>query len=112
MTRLALLELLTRIIHVNIPIQVAELLTKRLGRKITHVKLSESQLAEAMTSFGIPVDYAKFLAQLDTAIKSGEEERLNSVILDVTGHEPARFHDFVKRCVESGVWVKRQHTDI
>jgi len=92
--------------------EVAELLTKRLGRKITHVKLSESQLAEAMTSFGIPVDYAKFLAQLDTVIKNGEEEKLNSVILDITGHEPTRFHDFVKRCVESGVWVKEQHADI
>jgi festuclavine dehydrogenase len=112
MTRLALLELITRITHANVPIQVAELLTKRLGRKITHVKLSESQLAEAMTSFGIPVDYAKFLAQLDTVIKIGEEEKLNSVILDITGHEPTRFHDFVKRCVESGVWVKEQHADI
>jgi festuclavine dehydrogenase len=91
---------------------VAELLTKKSGRKITHIKLSESQLAEAMTNLGIPVDYAKLLAQLDTVIKNGEEERLNSVILDITGHEPTRFQDFVDRCVESGVWVKQQHTDI
>jgi festuclavine dehydrogenase len=112
MTRLALLNLITRTTHANLSIQVAELLAKSLGRKITHVKLSESQLAEAMTRFGIPVDYAKVLAQLDTAIKSGEEERLNSVILDVTAHEPTRFHDFVKRCVESGVWVKQQHRGI
>ena len=112
MTRLALLNLITRTTHANVPIQVAELLTNKLGRKITHVKLSEAQLAEAMSSFGIPIDYAKLLAQLDTVIKNGEEEKLNSVILDITGHEPTRFHDFVKRCVESGVWVKEQHADI
>ena len=61
-----------------------------------------------MTSFGIPDDYARLLAQLDTAIKNGAEERLNSVILDVTGREPRTFREFVEECVESGVWVKRE----
>ncbi len=58
-------------------------------------------------SFGIPDDYARLLAQLDTAIKDGAEERLNSVILEVTGRAPRRFEDFVAKCVESGVWVKK-----
>lgn len=86
---------------------VAEILTKKLGREITHVKLTEDELADAMTNFGIPGDYASLLAQLDTAIKNGEEERLNSVILDVTGREPIRFQEFVERCVEKGVWMKK-----
>jgi festuclavine dehydrogenase len=107
MTRLALLNHPSRIAHANWSIQVAEFLTNKLGRKITHVKLREEELAEAMTSFGIPEDYAKVLAQLDTAIKNGDEERLNSVILDVTGREPKRFQDFVEKCVESGVWVNK-----
>jgi festuclavine dehydrogenase len=91
----------------NTSTKVVGLLTNKLGRKISHVKLREEELAEAMTSFGIPDDYAKILAQLDTAIKNGDEERMNSVILDVTGREPKRFQDFVKRCVESGIWVKK-----
>jgi festuclavine dehydrogenase len=71
------------------------------------VKLTEDELADAMTNFGIPGDYARLLAQLDTAIKNGEEERLNRVILDVTGREPTRFQEFVERCVEKGVWMKK-----
>ena len=61
-----------------------------------------------MTNFGVPGDYARLLAQLDTAIKNGEEERLNSVVLDVTGREPTRFEDFADRCVEKSVWVKKE----
>jgi festuclavine dehydrogenase len=87
--------------------KVAEILTKKLGREITHVKLTEDELADAMANFGIPGDYARLLAQLDTAIKNGEEERLNTVILDVTGREPTRFQEFVERCVEKGVWMKK-----
>lgn len=83
------------------------MLTQKLGRKITHRKVRENDLAYAMSSFGVPDDYAKLLAQLDTAIKNGAEERLNSVILDVTGREPRTFQDFVQRCIESGFWVKR-----
>jgi festuclavine dehydrogenase len=59
-----------------------------------------------MTSF-LPEEYARLLAQLDTAIKNGAEERLNSVVLDVAGREPIRFQDFVDRCVESGIWVQK-----
>ena len=71
------------------------------------MKISEDDLAKGMVNFGIPEDYAKMLAELDTAIKNGEEERLNSVILDVVGHPPTRFEDFVDRCVKSGVWTKK-----
>jgi festuclavine dehydrogenase len=70
------------------------------------VKISEDELAEGMASYGIPDDYARLLAQLDTAIKNGAEERLNSVVLDVTGRVPRKFEDFVESCVEKGVWVK------
>jgi len=85
--------------------EVAEILTRKLGRKITHVKITEDELAAEMTSF-LPAEYARLLAQLDTAIKNGAEVRLNSVVLDVTGREPRRFRDFMERCVESCVWVK------
>ena len=33
------------------------------------------------------------LAELDTTVKNGKEERLNSVIQDVTGHAPRRFEE-------------------
>jgi len=86
--------------------EVAAILTRRLERKIIHVKTTEDELAAGMTSF-LPEEYARLLAQLDTAIKNGAEERLNSVVLDVAGREPIRFQDFVDRCVESGIWVQK-----
>jgi len=89
----------------------AALLTTKLGREITHIKISEDDLAKGMTSFGIPADYAKLLAELDTTIKNGNEERLNSVILDVTGHQPRKLEDFVEKCAESGVWARSERVD-
>ncbi len=70
------------------------------------MKISEDELAEQMASFGIPDDYGRLLAKLDTAIKNGAEERLNSVVSDVTGREAKSFEDFVRSCIERGVWVK------
>jgi len=85
---------------------VAEILTQKLERKITHLSVTEEILAAGMSQF-LPEEYARLLAQLDTAIKNGVEERLNSVVLDVTGRKPRRFRDFVELCVESGVWVNK-----
>lgn len=93
---------------IDLILQVAAILTRKLGRKITHVNISEDELAAGMTSFGIPDDYARLLAQLDTAVKKGAEERLNSVVLDVTGRHPRSFQDFVVECIENGVWLKKQ----
>ncbi|KAF4630573.1 hypothetical protein G7Y89_g7562 [Cudoniella acicularis] len=68
--------------------EVAAMLTEKLGRKITHVKITEEQLAESMREFGIPKDYVRMLAQLDTWIKGGGEEGVNDVVAKVTGREP------------------------
>ncbi|TVY68925.1 Agroclavine dehydrogenase, partial [Lachnellula suecica] len=60
--------------------EVAELMSEKLGREIKHVDISERELAEGMKGFGIPGDYADMLAQLDTAIREGKEERLNGTV--------------------------------
>jgi festuclavine dehydrogenase len=88
--------------------QVAALLSAKLGRKITLVNITEDEAASAMiAAWGLPGDYARILAQLDTAIKNGEEERLNDVVLQVTGRKPKTFEEFVNECVEKGVWEQR-----
>jgi len=86
--------------------EVAELFTKKLGRKITHVKISEEEYAKDMANF-MPEDYAKMLAELETVIKNGGEERLNDVVLNVTGREPKRLEDFVDECAKKGIWDKK-----
>lgn len=83
---------------------IAEILTKVLNRKITHVKLSEPELAAAMHSNGIPEDYAEMLAALDTKLANGEEARLNEVVRKVTGREPKVFSTFAEE--NKSCWVE------
>ena len=64
-------------------------------------------MAAGMEQFGVPSDYALLLAGLDTAIKDGKEERLNDVVLNITGHSPKRFEAYLGECVEKGVWDKK-----
>lgn len=87
-------------------LQIAECFTKALGRKITHVKITEEQEAAAMGQF-MPADYARMLAALDTAIKEGRENRLNDTVLKVTERPPKKFEVYLGECVARGVWDKK-----
>jgi festuclavine dehydrogenase len=78
-----------------------------LNREITHIKISEEEFAEGMANF-MPEDYAKMLAELETVIKNGGEERLNDVVLKVTGSEPKKFEDFVDEMIKKGIWDRKQ----
>jgi festuclavine dehydrogenase len=78
-----------------------------LGRKITHVRISEDEIATMMAEWGIPEDYSRLLAQLDTYISEGKEEIQNDVIYEVTGKQPVRLEDFVQDCTAKGTWVKK-----
>lgn len=75
---------------------IAGILSKVLNRSITHVKISESELAAAIHSNGIPEDYAKMLASLDTKISNGVEARMNNVVKEVTGREPKTSFTFAQ----------------
>ena len=52
-------------------------------------------------------EYAEVLAQLDTAVKNGIENRLNDDVLRVTGKEPRKFEDYVDEYVKKGVWARK-----
>lgn len=87
--------------------EVAEIISKALGRKITHVRISEEESAEMLHSIGIPEDYARILAQLDTHIAEGKEEIQNNTIFEVTGKQPVRLEDFIHECIAKRIWVKK-----
>jgi festuclavine dehydrogenase len=86
--------------------QVAHHLTRNLGRRITHVNITEDELAAGMSAF-MPKEYASMLAQLDTAIKNGVEDKLNNVVEKVTGKKPRRFEDYLNECLQNGVWMMK-----
>jgi festuclavine dehydrogenase len=83
------------------------MITNALGRKISHVRITEGESAEILYGLGIPDDYARILAQLDTYIAEGKEEIQNDVVFHVTGKQPVRFEDFIQECVAKGIWVKK-----
>jgi len=73
-----------------------------LGKKIEHADLTAQELEQRWTSFGAPEEAAQLLAMMDTAIKNGSEDRLNDVVLTVTGQQPRRFIEYAKSAAE--VW--------
>ncbi|KAI1801858.1 putative ergot alkaloid A [Daldinia bambusicola] len=82
---------------------VAEILTSVLQRKITHMNLSEKELAKMLECTGMPAEDAKMLADMDGLIRNGAEDRLNDVVEEVTGTRPVSFIDFAIRNREA--WI-------
>jgi len=87
--------------------EAAEMITRALRRKITHVRITEDESADRLHAFGIPNDYSRLLAQLDTYIAEGKEEIQNDTIFRLTGKQPVKFEDFVQDCVAKGLWVRK-----
>jgi festuclavine dehydrogenase len=84
--------------------KVAEILSKALGRKISHVRISEEEVAADLQSAGgLEPGYARMLAALDTAVANGIEERLNEKVLQITGRSPKAFKEFVE--ANKAVWT-------
>ncbi|KAL9603350.1 MAG: hypothetical protein Q9219_001212 [cf. Caloplaca sp. 3 TL-2023] len=80
---------------------IAAILSDVLGRKITHVDLTEKELAERYVKAGLDRSYAEVLSGLDSRIRSGEEEIQNEVVGTLVG-VPKTFRAFAEE--NKGVW--------
>lgn len=87
----------------NFGVQIAEILTEVLGRKIIHKNLSRKGLEDRYVNYGLPQDYAEMMGAMDTNIKNGSENRTNSVVPALTGKQPRKFRDVAKEL--RNVWV-------
>ncbi|KAI0848997.1 putative ergot alkaloid A [Daldinia vernicosa] len=83
---------------------IATILSSTLQRQITHVKMSGEELVKMLESTGMPTEDAKMLAEMDSMVKDGVEERLNHVVEEVTGTPPVCFKDFAVRNRAAWVW--------
>lgn len=72
---------------------VATMLTKVTGRPVRHRRVSAHELRSRLADAGLPEAFARLLADMDTAIAAGAEDRTTSVVADVTGHGPRSFGD-------------------
>lgn len=73
------------------------ILSEVTGRTIRHVALSGSALAERFEAQGLPPEYARILAGLDEAIRTGVEDRTTDGVTRLTGNAPEPFRAFAER---------------
>jgi festuclavine dehydrogenase len=83
--------------------EVAAVLSEKLKRKITHVNITELELAQSMAPF-LGDEYAAALAHLDIIVSEGKEAYLNDVVERVTGRRGTTLEDYVDDCENKGVW--------
>lgn len=76
--------------------EVAAILARAAGRTIRHVAVSETRLAEIFSRDGMPADYARALAAMDTAIAGGAEDRVTDEVRQLTGVAPRTFEEFAR----------------
>ncbi|WP_343449446.1 Rossmann-fold NAD(P)-binding domain-containing protein [Micromonospora oryzae] len=82
---------------------VAAILTDIGGRPVRHRAVDEDALAAYHEAHGLPPDYARLLAGLDTAIAAGAEDRTTTTVADVTGRPPRSFRDFCRDRLPDGL---------
>lgn len=83
---------------------VAAILTSELGRPIVHKRLSETEMAERFADHGIPPEYAKVLASMDTAIACGTEDRTTDCVNRIAHRQPTSMSQFASE--NRATWLK------
>ncbi|MBL1421822.1 MAG: ergot alkaloid biosynthesis protein [Alphaproteobacteria bacterium] len=82
--------------------QAAEIISEAIDKPVSHKKLTVEQLTQRWQGFGLDLDYAKMLSEMDTVIKDGVEDRTTDSVLNITGKPPISLEAFVLKNI--GVW--------
>ena len=83
---------------------VAGIISKAIGQRVTHRRLAPADLAARFEALsGLPPDYARILAGLESAIAQGSEDRVTDSVARITGRQPIGFAEFAASAV--GAWM-------
>jgi uncharacterized protein YbjT (DUF2867 family) len=74
--------------------QVAEILSRELGRTIRFHDITPEAMLPGLLAAGLPRDYAEFLLLILGFFKAGYSERTTDVVQRLTGQAPRRFEDY------------------
>lgn len=77
--------------------QAAAIIAEETGRLVRHESVGVTEFAALVHESGVPADFAAFLAGLDDEIRRGAEDRVTSVVPDVTGRAAGSFRAFIAR---------------
>jgi uncharacterized protein YbjT (DUF2867 family) len=72
----------------------AGILTRQTGRTIIHRSVSAEEAVIRITAHGVPTEFAKALAAMDTDISGGAEDRVTDTVKAVTGLTARSFQTF------------------
>ncbi len=84
--------------------ELASELSKALGRPISHINLSPSDLKSGMLADGMPEAISDRMLDLERYFGEGRASRITNDIKQVTGRGPRRFAEYVRETATTGVW--------
>ena len=76
--------------------QVADHMSRVLGRQITYVSLSNDEYQTKMTSLGWSMDASQYVIKLYEIVKTGKEEQVSSHVREVLCRPPYDFATFLR----------------
>ena len=76
--------------------ELANELSKVLGRSISHISLSPSDLKHGMLAEGMPEAIAERMLDLERYYREDRASRITNDIKQVTGNEPSRFTQYTR----------------
>ena len=79
-------------------------LSKVLGRPISHVSLSPSDLKSGMLAEGMPEELADRMLDLERYFREDRASRITDDIKRVTERDPRRFAEYAREAAATGVW--------
>jgi len=83
---------------------IASDLSNALGRPISHVNLSPSDLKGGMLASGMPEAMADQMMDLERYLREGNASLVTDDVKQVTGQASRRYADFVRETAATGVW--------
>ncbi|MER5844535.1 NAD(P)H-binding protein [Streptomyces prasinus] len=84
--------------------EAVDTIARATGRTIRYHPVTADEYVADLTAQGVPGGQARFLAQLFTWMRDGEDAHLSSGVQDVLGRAPRDFTSFVAEAASSGVW--------
>ena len=84
--------------------EVADELSKVLGRVIRHVSLPTADLRAGMLAEGMPEAIADRMLDLERYFREDRAGTITDDVKRVTGRAPRRFADYVRETAATGVW--------
>jgi uncharacterized protein YbjT (DUF2867 family) len=73
---------------------VAAIISEVSNRPVRHRHLTAAERLDGALAAGVPAEIAHAMVEMDTMIKNGVEDKVTSVVENLTGRPPRSFRDF------------------